>query len=105
MSNSNQNQYTLLFTLRLPNSNTITPPRLLNIPHLLTRHFQMHLHSATTALVHILDLLSLLNIKSLALTLTANPPLRLKHNARIPASNRSVHSPTSHVGGGRRLTI
>ena len=65
----------------------------------------MHIHSTATALVHILDLLSLLNVKSLALTLTTNPPLRFELNTRVPAPDRSMHSPTSHVGGGRCLAV
>lgn len=65
----------------------------------------MHLHSATATLVHILDLLSLLDIESLTLTLAAHPPFRLQRDTRIPTSNRSVDSPTSYVGSGRRLTI
>lgn len=82
-----------------------TLPRLLNIPHLLTRHFQMHAHSSTTALMHILNLLALLHIKYLALTLPTNPPLRLQSNARIPAADRSASSPASHFDCWRRLAI
>ena len=93
------------YTLLLPNSNTIAPPRLLNIPHLLARHFQMHLHSATTTLVHILDLLSLLDIESITLTLAAYPPFGFQRDTRVPTSNRSVHGPTSYVGSGWCLAI
>lgn len=94
-----------LVTLLLPNSDTLAPPRLLDIPHLLTRHHQMHLHSAATALVYILDLLSLLDIESATLTLAIYPPFGLQCNTRVPASHGSVHSPTGHVKAGRRLAI
>jgi hypothetical protein len=65
----------------------------------------MHLHSSTTALVHILNLLSLLNIESLALTLTTDPPFSLDCNARIPASNRSLYNPASEIDSWWRLAI
>jgi hypothetical protein len=65
----------------------------------------MHTHRSTTALVHILDLLSLLNSKSLTLTLTTNPPLRLKRDAGIPVSNGSMNSSASHIERRRRLAI
>jgi hypothetical protein len=65
----------------------------------------MHTHRSTTALVHVFHLLSLINSKSLTLTLTTNPPLRLKRDARIPASNGSMHGSASHFERGRRLAI
>lgn len=65
----------------------------------------MYLDSATTSLVHILDLLSLLNIESLTLTLAAYPPFGLQRDTWVPTANRSVHSQTSYVDGGRCLAI
>jgi hypothetical protein len=65
----------------------------------------MNTHRSTTALVHILDILSMLNSKSLTLTLTTNPPLRLKRDTRIPASYGSMNSSASRIERGRCLAI
>jgi len=65
----------------------------------------MHLHSSTTTLMHILDLLSLLDTESLALALPTNPPFSLESNARIPASDRSLHGPACDIHRWWRLAI
>jgi hypothetical protein len=65
----------------------------------------MHTYRSTTALVHILHLLSLLHTKSLTLALATDPPLRLKRDARVPASNGSMHGSASHFERGRCLAI
>lgn len=89
----------------LPNSNTVAPSRLLNISHLLSGHFQVHFHSPTTSLVHVLDLLPLLDVKCLALTLSINPPFGFERNTRVPASDRCVRGPAGHVNDWRRLAV
>ena len=71
-------------------SNAITPPRLLNIPHLPPRHLQPHAPTPTST-THILNLLPLPNPERFPLTLAANPPLRLKFDTRVPTPNLTLN--------------
>jgi hypothetical protein len=61
----------------------------------------------STPTTHILNCLTLHNIKALTVTLAANPPLRLKLNTRIPAPDLTRNSPPIifRFEGRRRLAI
>lgn len=76
----------------LADSHSFTIPRLVIIPHLPPSDHKLHMALAT-ALLHPLHLLTQLHGEALANELAIDLPLSLKHDTRIPATDRSLDSP------------